>query len=64
VTEAEVRKFVDVQVAHYKRLAEIAFVDTIPKSASGKILRRVLAERERSSRALAAHAPPGAAASA
>jgi acyl-CoA synthetase (AMP-forming)/AMP-acid ligase II len=57
VTEAEVREFVDVQVAHYKRLAEIAFVDTIPKSASGKILRRVLGERERSSRALAAHAP-------
>jgi 4-coumarate--CoA ligase len=51
-TEADVRAFVDAQVAHYKRLKEIAFVDSIPKSASGKILRRVLAERERACRSL------------
>jgi acyl-coenzyme A synthetase/AMP-(fatty) acid ligase len=49
-TEEEVRAFVDARVAHYKRLAEIAFVDSIPKSASGQILRRVLAERDRSAR--------------
>ena len=29
-------------VATYKRLHEITFLDEIPKSASGKILRRVL----------------------
>jgi acyl-CoA synthetase (AMP-forming)/AMP-acid ligase II len=51
-TAEEVRAFVDAQVAHYKRLAQIAFVDSIPKSPSGKILRRVLVERERSSRSL------------
>ena len=49
VSEEEVRVFVDAQVAPYKRLAQIAFVDSIPKSASGKILRRVLVERERAS---------------
>ena len=53
-TEADVHAFVDAQVAHYKRLKEIAFVDSIPKSASGKILRRVLAERERARRGVAA----------
>ena len=59
-TEADVRAFVDAQVAHYKRLKEIAFVDSIPKSASGKILRRVLAERERACRGLAAQPSTGA----
>jgi acyl-CoA synthetase (AMP-forming)/AMP-acid ligase II len=56
VAEKEVREFVDANVAHYKRLAQITFVDTIPKSASGKILRRLLVERERASRAIAADA--------
>jgi acyl-CoA synthetase (AMP-forming)/AMP-acid ligase II len=49
-----VRAFGDAQVSHYKRLKEVAFVDSIPKSASGKILRRVLAERERARRAVPA----------
>lgn len=34
-----------VQVAPYKRLKSIQFVDAIPKSASGKILRRELKAR-------------------
>jgi acyl-CoA synthetase (AMP-forming)/AMP-acid ligase II len=42
-----VMAFVERQVAHYKRLRYVAFVDSIPKSPSGKILRRVLVERER-----------------
>jgi acyl-CoA synthetase (AMP-forming)/AMP-acid ligase II len=42
----EVIEFVDAHVAHYKRLAAVAFIDRIPKSPSGKILRRVLVERE------------------
>ncbi len=30
----------------YKRLCSVGFVDTLPKSGSGKILWRVLQERE------------------
>jgi acyl-CoA synthetase (AMP-forming)/AMP-acid ligase II len=47
LTADEVIAFVHAQVAHYKRIHHVEFVDTIPKSASGKILRRVLVERER-----------------
>lgn len=32
-------------LAHYKRLARVEFVEAIPKSASGKILRRVLRDQ-------------------
>ena len=39
--------YVTERVAGYKRVREVEFVDTIPKSPSGKILRRVLVERER-----------------
>jgi long-chain acyl-CoA synthetase len=35
------------RLAGYKTLREVEFVDAIPKTASGKILRRVLKERER-----------------
>jgi acyl-CoA synthetase (AMP-forming)/AMP-acid ligase II len=42
VTEAEVIAFVAAKVATYKRLAAVRFTDTIPKSPSGKILRRLL----------------------
>ena len=47
LTEAEVLEFLHPQVAHYKRLHYVEFIDAIPKSASGKILRRVLVARER-----------------
>ena len=47
VTAEEVKEFVGARVAHYKQLAQVAFIDAIPKSPSGKILRRVLVERER-----------------
>jgi len=43
--------FVHAEVAHYKRIRYVEFIDAIPKSASGKILRRVLVERERAARA-------------
>ncbi|HXI21053.1 MAG TPA: AMP-binding protein, partial [Gemmatimonadales bacterium] len=35
------------RVAPHKRIRDLEFVDQIPKSASGKILRRVLIDRER-----------------
>ena len=35
------------RVAHYKRIRRVRFVDTIPKSPSGKILRRLLVAAER-----------------
>ena len=42
ITAEEVKDFVSERVATYKRLAQVEFVDSIPKSASGKILRRLL----------------------
>jgi acyl-CoA synthetase (AMP-forming)/AMP-acid ligase II len=46
-TEEEIMAFVAERVAPYKRLRGLEFVEEIPKSPSGKILRRVLNERER-----------------
>ena len=39
------------RVAPYKRLAEVVVVDAIPRAPTGKLLRRVLVERERESAA-------------
>ena len=47
LTEAEVLSFVAAQVAPYKKVRRVEFVPQIPKSPSGKILRRLLVERER-----------------
>ena len=41
-TATELQDFVAEHVASYKRLSDVAFVDAIPKSPSGKILRRLL----------------------
>jgi len=38
----EIRQFVASQVAGYKQIRRLEVIDAIPKSASGKILRRVL----------------------
>jgi acyl-CoA synthetase (AMP-forming)/AMP-acid ligase II len=46
---AELQAFVAARVATYKQVRRIEVLDEIPKSASGKILRRVLVERERAS---------------
>ena len=43
----ELMAFVAERVAPYKKVRRIEVVDEIPKSAAGKILRRVLVERER-----------------
>src|SRR5256886_868502 len=39
--------FVKERIADYKRVREVEFIDKVPRTASGKILRRELAERER-----------------
>ncbi len=43
----EIMGFVSGKVAPHKRIRELEFVEQIPKSASGKILRRELVQRER-----------------
>jgi acyl-CoA synthetase (AMP-forming)/AMP-acid ligase II len=43
----ELMRFVADRVAPYKRVRRLEFIEAIPKSPSGKILRRVLVERER-----------------
>ena len=45
VDAEELMAYVAEQVAPYKKIREVEFVDEIPKSASGKILRRVLREQ-------------------
>jgi acyl-CoA synthetase (AMP-forming)/AMP-acid ligase II len=47
VTAEELMDYVAARVAPYKRVRRVQFVEEIPKSASGKILRRILVERER-----------------
>lgn len=42
----ELREFVAAKVANYKQVRSIEFVDQIPKSASGKILRRMLRDAQ------------------
>jgi 4-coumarate--CoA ligase len=42
---ADLQEFVKGKVASYKQVRQVAFVDEIPKSASGKILRRMLRDQ-------------------
>ena len=51
VTPEEIMDFVAGHVAPYKKVRRVAVVDAIPKSPSGKILRRVLVEQERAASA-------------
>ncbi|MFB7469602.1 AMP-binding protein [Kitasatospora sp. NPDC056184] len=46
LTEQEVAAFVAGQVAPYKKVRAVEFLDAVPKSPAGKILRRELRERE------------------
>ncbi|CAG8657993.1 1104_t:CDS:2, partial [Acaulospora colombiana] len=41
----EIKEYVSNRVAPHKRLKDLLFIDQIPKSASGKILRRILKEK-------------------
>jgi acyl-CoA synthetase (AMP-forming)/AMP-acid ligase II len=47
LTAGEVMAWVAERVSPQKKIRRVEFVDQIPKSLSGKILRRVLVERER-----------------
>ena len=46
-TEGELVKFCKERLSHYKVPRAIEFVDSLPVSATGKILRRVLRQKER-----------------
>jgi 4-coumarate--CoA ligase len=41
----EVKTYLETRLAHYKQVRVLEVVDEIPKSASGKILRRLLRDR-------------------
>lgn len=45
LTAEDVKRFIGDKVAEYKQLADVVFIEAIPKSASGKILRRLLRDK-------------------
>lgn len=47
LTEDDVKAFVAAEVAPHKKVRRVEFIDVIPKSTSGKILRKDLRARER-----------------
>lgn len=47
LTDTDVMEFVAERVSPYKKIRRVEFTDAIPKSPSGKILRRLLVDRER-----------------
>jgi acyl-CoA synthetase (AMP-forming)/AMP-acid ligase II len=46
LTPADILAYVAARVAPYKKLRSVEIIDAIPKSPSGKILRRILADRQ------------------
>lgn len=44
-SEEDIMNYVASNAAHYKKVRVVQFVDTIPKSPSGKIMRRLIRER-------------------
>jgi long-chain acyl-CoA synthetase len=60
-TEQEILEFCKQRLAAYKRPRAVEFLDALPKSTVGKVLRRVLAEREKEKSRIAAGQQEGAA---
>ena len=58
LTEDDVKAFVAEQVAPHKKVRRVEFIDAIPKSTSGKILRKDLRARETAPGRLTSR-PPG-----
>ena len=54
---AEIQAFVKIRVAPYQYPREVDFIDALPLTASGKIIRRTLREQEAAKRA----SPPASA---
>jgi long-chain acyl-CoA synthetase len=47
VTEQDIMEWVAERISAYKKIREVEFVESIPKSGSGKILRRELIQQEK-----------------
>ena len=47
VSEKEIINWVAERISAYKKIREVEFVESIPKSGSGKILRRELVQLEK-----------------
>jgi acyl-CoA synthetase (AMP-forming)/AMP-acid ligase II len=58
----DIMAFVAARVAPHKKIRKVQFIDAIPKSAAGKILRRTLIEEERAKAAAEAAGPTTASA--
>ena len=54
ISADDVMQYVAERVAPHKKVRRVEIVDAIPKSPSGKILRRELVERERAKQAVPA----------
>ena len=50
IVKREISRHVEKDKARHKWLKEIEFIDAIPKSPSGKILRRLLRDKDREAR--------------
>jgi len=45
VTREEILEYTNSKIAHYKKIRDVIFLDTIPISPAGKVLKRELKER-------------------